>query len=154
MKLVHYSAKPVGELHMIDQTLHALKPSGFWVSDDDCEDNWRSWCEAESFGLDRLSLIHDIELKPETNVLILTSPSDLRSFSERFRTCPFPELAQYRHNIFMDWKAISMEYAGLIITPYIWECRLDKDSFWYYVWDCASGCIWDPTAIASITLRR
>ena len=25
--------------------------------------------------------------------------------------------------------------------------------FWYYGWDCASGCIWDPAAVAEIKPR-
>lgn len=32
-------------------------------------------------------------------------------------------------------------------APYQWECRLDRDTFWYYSWDCASACIWNLQAV-------
>ncbi len=41
-------------------------------------------------------------------------------------------------------------YQGIIIAPYCYSIRLDNDCFWYYPWDCASGCIWDATAIAAL----
>jgi hypothetical protein len=36
----------------------------------------------------------------------------------------------------------------LLITPYIWSCRLDFN--WYYTWDCASGCFWDVSCLHRI----
>ena len=51
----------------------------------------------------------------------------------------------------INWRAVAGDYAGLIITPYQWSRRLEPYS-WYYGWDCASGCIWDPSAITDIKL--
>jgi hypothetical protein len=48
----------------------------------------------------------------------------------------------------IDWQRVAEQHQGIIITPYQWECRYSID--WYYIWDCASGCIWDPDAIESI----
>ena len=52
-----------------------------------------------------------------------------------------------------NWAPTAAQYAGVIIAPYQWERRLDGDaSDWYYGWDCASGCIWNADAIASIAV--
>ena len=47
------------------------------------------------------------------------------------------------------WPGVAAEgWAGIEIAPYIWARRLDGPARWYYGWDAASGCIWDPTAAA------
>lgn len=69
----------------------------------------------------------------------------MREFSKKFSTdkatlkeCGF---------IWIDWVKVKPLYDGIIITPYQWRCRLDPDIFWYYSWDCASGCIWNLETI-------
>jgi hypothetical protein len=151
VKLVHYSSKPVGPLSPIGQK-SGPKPRGLWVSDDDCDDNWRTWCVGEGFGLDRLTHVHDVELMPGANVLRLASAADIDAFDREWRT---PDMGFWMR-MMLPWGPVSQKYAGLIITPYVWERRLSLDgpgADWYYTWDCASGCIWDPAAIQSITLR-
>ncbi len=160
LKLVHYSAEPLGELRVIPQTLgdanDLFKPRGLWVSDDACEDNWRTWCEDEGFRLGDLVCVTDIMLKPDASVLVISTAEEIDAFTRRWAVHPFPgnEL-----NMFIDWPCVRTLYAGLIITPYIWSRRLsirpgDLDAMWYYSWDCASGCIWDPAAIESVRLRE
>ena len=51
----------------------------------------------------------------------------------------------------MDWGYLATQYQGLIIAPYLWDLRLFGPA-WYYGWDCASGCIWDLTAVESFSL--
>lgn len=45
---------------------------------------------------------------------------------------------------------IGARYDGIVITPYVWSMRLDRSAFWYYGWDCASGCIWNASAVAEL----
>lgn len=52
--------------------------------------------------------------------------------------------------IWLDWAAIGKLYDGIIIAPYLWERRLNGGAMWYYGWDCASGCIWNPRAISEV----
>lgn len=73
----------------------------------------------------------------------LRSTVDVDGFTDEYAIDPGPQV--YR----IDWDAVAGTYQGIIITPYIWERRLG-DSAWYYSWDCASGCIWDPAAIGSL----
>jgi hypothetical protein len=127
----------------------SFKPRGLWVSDDDCEENWREWCIGERFCLERLTHVHDVELVPDADVLILRSAFEIDAFTKEWR-CDEGVLRDYA----LRWPDVQARYAGLIITPYIWARRLDGGADWYYGWDCASGCIWNPVAIASVTLRE
>ena len=152
MKLVHYSDQPLGALLVREPGPERafFKPRGLWLSDDDCDDNWRAWCVAEGFGLERLTHVHDVELLPDANVLILKSAADIRSFTREwtFEDPKLPSMMRVR------WPDVMTAYDGLIITPYIWRMRLDMEAGWYYSWDCASGCIWQPRAVASVMLRE
>ncbi len=155
MKLVHYTDRPIGELTVRPQRQgDYFKPHGLWVSEDGCEDNWRTWCLSERFRLDSLALAYDVELDPKAKILVLSSPDDIDAFTQQWAVHPIPVL---KSNMFIDWAGVRAEWQGMVITPYIWERRLSSgktDASWYYGWDCASGCIWDPAAIASIKLRE
>lgn len=152
MKLVH---KPIVQLKTmempVDDYRALVKPRGLWVSDDDSDYNWRTWCVSDGFGLERLMYVHDVELVPNANVLVLKSAEDIDSFTREWAdTSGEPWKAYFA----IPWPTVQKRYSGMVITPYIWERRLDFSVAWYYGWDCASGCIWDLDAIASITLRR
>lgn len=50
----------------------------------------------------------------------------------------------------VNWPLIATRWDGIIIAPYQWSCRYDDRTFWYYGWDCASGCIWNLHAITDV----
>ena len=50
----------------------------------------------------------------------------------------------------IDYKRVGAAYAGIEISPYLYERRYD--SMHYYGWDVASGCIWNEIAIKEIRL--
>jgi len=56
----------------------------------------------------------------------------------------------------INWPAVAEKYDGIIIAPYIWQRRLsdNPDHFWYYGWDCASGCIWNTEVIEEIHTKE
>lgn len=53
----------------------------------------------------------------------------------------------------INWPMVADRYQGIVIAPYLWSRRMDG-GLWYYGWDCASGCIWDAAAVASVTARQ
>lgn len=55
-----------------------------------------------------------------------------------------------RFHDYMNYGKVAEKYGGIEITPYLWEKRLN--SMWYYGWDCASGCVWDRSAVTGIRL--
>jgi hypothetical protein len=150
MKLVHYSSKPLQTLRAgrLDHPELSLKPDGLWVSDDNCEMNWRAWCIGANFGLDSLTHVHDVTLRDDANVRVITSVAELDAFHAEYRLPGLPDFA-----LGFDWARVMQAYDGVIITPYLWQRRLDGSSRWYYGWDCASGCLWNP-AVISVSLRE
>lgn len=160
MRLIHYSDKPL--LAMLDVPRErqldgekradglSNKPVGLWVSVEG-PDDWKSWCEGEGFALPRLLVPHLIELSGGANILRISTAMELGAFTKEYtRAADDPCRSRFdRWNI--NWLALAERYDGIIIAPYIQECRLDPRYAWYYTWDCASGCIWNASAVKSIT---
>jgi len=152
LKLVHHAAQAITALepraYPVD--FPAFKPNGLWLSVEG-EDSWQAWCEAERFNLGALTFVHDVELRPGAAVLRLSTAAELDAFTKTYwqRGELYPKLAK----LFLDWERVARDYGGIVIAPYVWERRLTRHTFWYYGWDCASGCIWDLSAIAAFRLR-
>jgi hypothetical protein len=125
------------------------KPRGFWVSVKG-DDDWRSWTEAEGFG--RGPLCYSVVLSDGANVLHLQDADDIDSFTRRYSTIRRWGVNDRYADILIQWPVLAKEYDGIVISPYCGERRLDRHTSWYYCWDCASGCIWNPRAIASLEL--
>ena len=156
MTLSHYSKTKVRKVHSTDQLPGKIgtydKPKGFWVSVDG-EFDWPSWCKAEDYGLERFKWRHVVTLRPGANILRISSKEELDKFSEEYQDPVSPTLLSPRFSG-IDWHRVARLYQGIIISPYIWERRLSGHASWYYIWDCASGCIWDAKAIASIKAEK
>jgi hypothetical protein len=123
------------------------KPRGLWVSDED-DFGWSAWCRSEEFRVHALVHAHLVELAPDANIAMVTNEAELDSFHERY--APVGERRTFLDTATPDWAAVARDYSGMLITPYLWKQRLTS-YLWYYAWDCASGCIWDAAAIASVT---
>lgn len=148
MRLLHYSAEPIAfnPSRKYEKGVGCGKPPGFWVSVEG-DGDWRSWCEGEQWGLDRMRHAHEVTLRPSANILRLSSEHDLYRFTERHGGN-----SVYRGDEHIRWPEVMEAHQGIIIAPYQWKLRLHHDMLWYYGWDCASGCIWDLDAIESVTL--
>lgn len=149
MRLLHYSAKRLRNIVSVHQYDHGdMKPQGLWVSVEG-EYDWQSWCEGEKYHPERLKRCQEIRLKEDHNICMLDSVLDIHQFAEEYRTgfdgAPENSILAGIH---LKWLSVAEEFKGIIIAPYQWECRMDDKVFWYYTWDCASGCIWDASAIA------
>ncbi len=143
---MHYSAKPLGVLYSVlgqpDIRNAFQKPYGFWISVEGADD-WKSWCESEGFGGDRLVMETEIELAEDASILWLRSREELIAFTKTYGV----DIGMFYSCQAIDWHRVASEYQGIVIAPYQWSSRLDTFTSWYYGWDCASGCIWDVDAI-------
>lgn len=152
MRLLHYAAEPFSgpilSREQRDRISTHEKPRGLWVSVEG-EDDWPAWCRGERFRLDGLTHVHEVALAPGARVLRLASAFEIDAFTAQYAR-PF-RLGTYECQG-IDWRAVASDHQGLIIAPYIWSRRLDGGANWYYGWDCASGCIWDAEAVASVAL--
>lgn len=155
-RLLHYTAKPLETIRSCDQTevgtgSYYAKPRGLWLSVEG-EQDWREWCEAESFGNIAAALCYDITLAPNARIRRIRTAGGIRRFTDRYGMDPFMGPMAGRTQMFgmgVDWQRVSERYDGIIIAPYQWDCRYEELTRWYYGWDCASGCIWNARAISS-----
>ncbi len=142
MKLIHYSKDPLESVVSKDQLdFLSMKPEGLWLS---VGKAWQEWCEGEEFSLGNLERRYSIKLSSSARLLRLTTEESIRAFSDKYG-----QESKHTGSLYVDWRRLARQWQGIIISPYQWECRLDL--FWYYGWDCASGCVWDKEAIASIS---
>lgn len=145
-RLLHYTEKPLDEVHDTDQDGERLfKPRGLWLSVEG-EDDWKSWCDAEDFRDCDAMLCYEILIDLE-DVLWLSGVADIWAFHRQYNV-----VRPYPYDVQIDWPAVSRDFAGLVIAPYQWGLRLDSGVPWYYSWDCASGCIWRAAAVESTEL--
>ena len=170
MQLFHFSKEPLKEIyskkqgigkslydianatHYNEWSLYPYKPNGLWFSAGDGEDGWRAWCESKEFNKTGLSVKQKIVLNDDANILIIDSLNKLYSFNNTFKIQGrfFEGTDWARQGI--DWERVAKIYQGIVIAPYFWKAQLDSKTFWYYAWDCASGCIWDKEAIKQIKI--
>jgi len=151
MKYSHFSSDPIEKVYDRSQDNNWHKPHGLWISVDGADD-WPEWCTAEDF-IDMDKQYHyDVLLHKNANILHLQNADEIRAFHRQWREEKprIPKLDRYQ----IDWPKLANHYQGIIIAPYCWSMRLDMEVDWYYGWDCASGCIWDSSAIQSIDLIR
>lgn len=150
-RLLHYRDEPIEfdptRVYQHRENWVYGKPDGFWVSVEG-PDDWPAWCRGEEFRLGSLRYVLEVTLDPAAKILRLTSPAALADF-HRIYAGPgkYPDDPVNRWGI--AWSMVAADgWAGIIIAPYQWSCRYGMD--WYYGWDCASGCIWDLSAIRTI----
>lgn len=164
MRLIHYSSEHLSEVRNAEQTVPEAgaigrgdrcdKPLGLWVSIEG-EDDWLSWCKAEGFGLSRLSCPTEIVLHPHARVMRVEGADALRKFHDTYQCRPwFADKIGSSSNLYegsaIRRGGIAEEYDGIVIAPYVWSLRLDRNISWYYGWDCASGCIWNNRAVSEL----
>lgn len=129
------------------------KPKGLWVSVEG-EYDWKSWCEAEQWGLADLACATEVVLSTNARILHIATHQELLDFGARFGCrAPFaPDHDKYWDAYAVRWDDVAKNHDGVVIAPYQWGSRHSDVVKWYYGWDCASGCIWRMDAIAE--LRR
>lgn len=144
--LIHYSNQALKSVRSVTQEPQGMnvrgdKPKGLWVSVQG-DDDWYSWCQSESYGIGKLA--YHVVLCPDANVLRIGTAQELDEFTEQFGI-------EKSWTVDIDWISVANKYQGILIAPYIWQRRLEgKASRWYYGWDCASGCIWDASAVSEV----
>lgn len=160
------------------QYIGKMKPIGLWLSVEG-EDDWEKWCREGNFRLHDLKYKYEVKLKKTSSILYVKTIEELEAFTDQYqetfetyiktkkgaiRNLPLflkGKLKDFYEGtyvlreklvIHIQWEKVKKEYDGIVIAPYQWECRLRNKFMWYYSWDCASGCIWNIDAIATMDL--
>lgn len=154
MKLSHYTRadEPLrldtDLTYAADKEPQYFKPYGLWLSVDG-RDDWPAFISGEKWDEGRIARRFIITLPPRLNVLRLKTLSALHNFTEKYQFTP-PGVPQSEWlNHFIDWGKVKSAYDGIIISPYQWRARLSEGTFWYYPWDCASGCVWNLAGVTA-----
>lgn len=140
-KYLHYAPTKVSKVNPgPEQSTNEMKPRGLWVS---VGSEWADWAKAEKFGVERLKEKTTVVLKKHAKILRISTAEELDNFTAKYRgdDKKFPMI---------NWKKVAAKYQGIVIAPYIWSRRMTNHTMWYYGWDVASGCVWDPNAIKEI----
>lgn len=117
------------------------KPQGFWF---DVDGDWGRWCGSQGYRFDRLSHRREVWIDDPSRVLFVSNARELDAFGEGYRSrMGYPDEGVWN----IDWPRVAAGWAGIVISPYLWERRNAVGSEWYYPWDCASGCVWDLSVI-------
>lgn len=122
-----------------------MKPKGFWYS---CGSSWEDWVSREM--PDRVHP-YKYALDIDTSrMLIIDTHTKFQDFQHTYARSSSGRMSMlYPQHI--DWHAVTQDYAGIEICPYMWKFRMDSVGNWYYGWDVASGVIWDTSIIRDIT---
>jgi hypothetical protein len=143
----HMSRSKIIELEdRTDKQDLSCKPVGLWYG---TGASWLYWCGHEMPGwvggyLYRVTLNTDY-------ILRLTTPEAVLAFTDEYGQSTWG----YRRNHIdsIDWPAVAEKYSGIEIAPYQHSLRMGDYTFWYYSWDVASGCVWDPYT-AQVTVEK
>lgn len=116
------------------------KPKGLWY---EVDGDWRRWCNDEHTTFCDDGYLYRLTFGNE-NILRIQTTHELDAFSEKYGNTDYHEYGgrRWSHTYRVRWAEITQEYDGIEIAPYNWSRRLELG--WYYTWDCASGCIWQP----------
>lgn len=134
MNRIHTSELPI---HRVDrkpviQTNITDRPNGFWY---DLNGDWNRFCNESG----NLQWIYRHNYKVDiskANILTLSSLAQVQSFAMVYGD-------KGRFNVFINWQKVAMCYDGIEVQQYKPQWFSDIYSSWFYLWDCASGCIWN-----------
>jgi hypothetical protein len=144
MELFHLTKEPnlVLDKRVYNQKT-CFKPKGLWLSVDSKEwvnnVTWDKWCQTHEFHTDNTKYKYRVSLNLGASILVISTFKKLLAFNDKY---------DLNNNI--DWNSVAKHYDGIIIAPLIDEGR--RKFFWYYSWDCSSGCIWNSDVIKSCRL--
>jgi len=138
LQRIHFSRTPI-TLPLLPVARYrehdGFKPVGFWYSGND---EWLEWCRSEMPHWEgQHRYLVDVS---KANVLMLDTAHKVKQFHRAYSDEKGPKSMSLT---LIDWVKVEQDYDGVEIIPYQPSLRLDRDVFWYYGWDVASGCVWN-----------
>jgi len=124
-----------------------MKPSGLWY---ECQDgSWTSWEEFCETGLSGYASRYDSTFNvvlDHYEILFIPDEHHFDKFVKMY-SIPHPTFPKDLEENIIDWPKVAEHYAGIEICPYLSKRRQVS---WYYGWDAASGCVWDPSGVKEL----
>jgi hypothetical protein len=136
--------KPFGTISAKPQTVD-FKPNGLWYS---CGKEWIEWVLSEQRSWVR-PYVYRLHLS-DSKIIKISNKKELEEFTKKY--LKKDHMPGMETSLFVDWPKVASEYDGIQICPYIHSARMSQSTEWYYSWDVASGCIWNPSAVTKAEL--
>ena len=165
MDYYHWASKPVKLRRKKYRQSGQPKPNGLWF---DVNGDWKRWCGATDFRPETFRYRHKVTILDTSRIIFLRRAKDIDAFTRRYARNLSGNIQllqsteendafarRYGRDLFGDilrqfsnyimWGEVAEKHSGIIIAPY---SRARSETYlWYYGWSCASGCIWDTSAI-------
>lgn len=139
-----------------------FKPIGIWYS---VGSDWIDWVAGNidewkgkylyALEVDDSQTAQVTDPPDPSKMLIIDSPRAMWDFNKRYSQAS-KYLKHYKTGEALreiNWQQVQKDYGGIqIASPsgeYFWDFRMRDEFNWYYSWDVASGCIWNPELIQS-----
>ncbi len=149
MILSHFSEKPFRfNPKQTYISVDSFKPVGLWLSDES-DHGWKQWCEGQEWNLKAFKYQTDFTVIDFSNWLALTTKKKVLEFGEEFKH----EGRKFSELWGIDWPRVQKQFDGILISPYQWSLRHNRETSWYYGWDCSSACVWNLKTIEVVRER-
>jgi hypothetical protein len=127
------------------------KPSGFWYEcQDGSSETWKEFCTLGMSKGYQYDSTYNVVLE-DYNILFIPDEHHFEKFYKMYSVNhPADPYGSKGYDKMIDWPKVAEHYAGIEICPYLSSKRMDDDSFWYYGWDVASGCVWSNEGIKEL----
>lgn len=146
---LHVTHNPLTAVKPVRQSATpSRKPNGLWYA---FGDHWQALLSSGSVkGKQPGTLAYEITLSPEARVCVLSTVDEVLAFTEAYgRALPWAHPGAPTNKC-VDWQAVAEMYQGIEVSCLDRAGRRYLD--WLDIdWAVASGCIWDPRAVQSIT---
>lgn len=128
------------------------KPNGLWYEcQDGSSETWEEFCNL-GFGDTKH---YENKYDGSYNVILKDGGYNMLIITDEHYFDKFVKMYSIPHHLFpddpeeniIDWPKVAEHYAGIEICPYLYSKR---SMSWYYGWDVASGCVWDPRGIEEL----
>ena len=125
-----------------------MKPKGLWYEcQDDSSETWKEFCDAGLTGGYRYDGTYNVVLEADGHYMLnIPDEHHFDKFVKMYGV-PHPVFPNDPEENIIDWPKVTEHYTGIEICPYL---NSRRDVSWYYGWDVASGCVWDPSGIKEL----
>lgn len=167
-KLYFFSPTPFTRFNNKIQHSKLIKPNGLWFA---CGNDWIKFMLDNDFKTDAYDYLYELKIDA-TKILVIKTFNALEKFNKEYSytiSTTFDALdfltgkqrQVTEEHTYINWASVSKVYDGIMICPSfmnkIWKLWKKQPSiinnfFWYYMWDIASGVIWNEKAFDSANL--
>jgi hypothetical protein len=167
-KLYFFSPTPFTRFNNKMQNAKFIKPYGLWFA---CGNDWLKFMLDNDFKTNAYDYLYELKIDA-TNILVIKTFSALEKFNKEYSytiSTSFDTLdiltgkqrQVTEEHTYINWVSVSKAYDGIMICPSfmnkIWKVWNKQPSiinnyFWYYMWDVASGVVWNKKAFDSASL--